>query len=65
MDRRNDYKTALLVEAVINPPQPRTPADQARELAGLGVPIEVALRVLTRPSARRHQAWLSAEFRAV
>jgi hypothetical protein len=54
MDRRTDYKTALLIEAVIHTPgaDGRAPA---RELAGLGVPFDVTMRVLTRPAERRHQ----------
>lgn len=55
MDRRSDYKTALLVEAAINNVPVRAFGERARELAALGVPIDVALRVLTRPAERRHQ----------
>lgn len=55
MDRRSDYKTALLVEAAINSVPVRPFGERARELATLGVPIDVALRVLTRPGERRHQ----------
>ncbi|WP_267873620.1 hypothetical protein [Massilia sp. Se16.2.3] len=33
MERRNDYKTALLIDAVIHRPEP------ARALAGMGVPL--------------------------
>jgi len=50
MDRRNDYKTALMIDAVIHQPGP------ARVLAGMGVPFDVARRVLTRPDERRHPA---------
>ena len=54
MDRRTDYKTALRIDAVIHEASVAArPA--ARELAMLGVPIEVSLRVLTRPAERRHQ----------
>ena len=54
MDRRTDYKTALRIDAVIHDAAAgASPA--ARELATLGVPIEVSLRVLTRPAERRHQ----------
>jgi len=54
MDRRNDYKTALTIDAVIHGATVQArPA--ARELAAQGVPLEVCLRVLTRPSERRHQ----------
>ena len=50
MDRRNDYKTALLIDAAIRD----TDASPARALAGLGVPFDVARRVLMRPDERRH-----------
>ena len=56
MDRRNDYKTALLIETAIHAEPARGFAPRARELATLGVPVEVALRVLTRPGERRHLA---------
>jgi hypothetical protein len=53
MEKRSDYKTALLIEAAIHEAeeQNRSPA---RALAELGVPFEVTLRVLTRPDERRH-----------
>jgi hypothetical protein len=54
MDRRNDYKTALMIEAVIHAVPPPRPGAAARELAEMGVPLEVAMRVLTRPAERRH-----------
>lgn len=50
MERRSDYKTALLIEALIHRPS------AARALADLGVPFELARRVLTRPDERRHPA---------
>ena len=54
MDRRSDYKTALIIDAVMH-----DVADQLRpaalQLAEQGVPLEVSLRVLTRPAERRHQ----------
>jgi len=54
MDRRSDYKTSLLIDAVLHDVSIEArPA--ARELAILGVPLEVSLRVLTRPAERRHQ----------
>ena len=54
MDRRSDYKTALMIDAVIHDAAVQSrPA--ARELATLGVPLEVSLRVLTRPAERRYQ----------
>jgi hypothetical protein len=53
MNRRHDYKMALLVESVIHDAA-HTPVAIARQLAELGVPLEVAMRVITRPSERRH-----------
>ncbi|ALK97284.1 hypothetical protein AB595_11715 [Massilia sp. WF1] len=55
MEKRTDYKTALLIEAVIHEtPATGMPA-AARRLAEIGVPVDVALRVLTRPVERRQQ----------
>ena len=53
MDRRTDYKTALLIDAAIQSP-PGAATSPARTLAGMGVPFAVARRVLTRPAERRH-----------
>jgi hypothetical protein len=55
MERRNDYKTALLVEAVIHEANTLGRPSAARRLAEIGVPLEVAVRVLTRPVERRQQ----------
>lgn len=55
MDRRSDYKTALRIDAVIHEASPDDRASAARRLAELGVPLDVAMRVLTRPAERRHQ----------
>jgi hypothetical protein len=54
MERRNDYKKALLIEAAVHEHSPQGPAAAARALAGLGVPVEAAMRILTRPKERRH-----------
>lgn len=54
MNRRNDYKMALLVESVIHDTAIPTPVAAARQLAELGVPLDVAMRVITRPSERRN-----------
>lgn len=62
MDRRTDYKTALLIDAVIHDAAAH-PRPLARELAEQGVPLEVSLRVLTRPAERRHQV-TAADLRA-
>lgn len=53
MERRSDYKTALTIEATIHDAieQNRSPA---RALASIGVPLETAMRLLTRPDERRH-----------
>jgi hypothetical protein len=53
MERRTDYKTALLIEAVIHEAGAIGMPSSARRLAGMGVPIDIALRVLTRPVERR------------
>ena len=58
MDRRSDYKTALLIDAVIHGDPAQAFSGRARELAALGVPVEVALRVLTRPEQRRYNPTL-------
>jgi hypothetical protein len=52
MDRRTDYKTALLIEATIHDAI-TAGTSPARALAALGVPFEIAMRVLTRPEERR------------
>lgn len=53
MDRRTDYKTALLIDAAIHSATADGRASPARELAGLGVPFDTARRVLMRPAERR------------
>jgi hypothetical protein len=53
MERRSDYKTALLIEAAIHEAQEQN-RSPARALAALGVPFDIAMRVLTRPDERRH-----------
>jgi hypothetical protein len=54
-ERRSDYRMALLIDAAIHEAtaEGRSPA---RVLAGLGVPLEVAVRVLTRLDERRYPA---------
>ena len=64
MDRRTDYKTALLIDAAIHTPASGERASPARELAGMGVPFETARRVLTKPAARRHALPTAAELAA-
>jgi hypothetical protein len=53
MEKRTDYKTALMIEAAIHDAQEEN-RSPARALAALGVPFEIAMRVLTRPDERRH-----------
>ena len=53
MDRRTDYKTALLIDAAIQTPVAGGDSP-ARTMAALGVPFETARRVLTRPDERHH-----------
>ncbi|MDB5793132.1 MAG: hypothetical protein JWQ80_3156 [Massilia sp.] len=55
MDRRTDYKTALLIDAALQAGA-AAGASPARALAGMGVPFDTARRVLTRPDARRQPA---------
>ena len=55
MEKRTDYKTYLLIEAVLHDAPLIGPATAARRLADIGVPVEVAVRVLTRPVERRQQ----------
>ncbi|MGJ9416501.1 hypothetical protein ACHAC9_01860 [Massilia sp. CMS3.1] len=53
MDRRTDYKTALLIDAALQT-HAAGGASAARTMAGMGVSFETAHRVLTRPGERRH-----------
>jgi len=53
MNKRTDQVTALLIEAVIKASQGQSTTEAACILCGYGVPLAVALRVLTRPSDRR------------
>jgi hypothetical protein len=55
MERRTDYKTALLIEAVIHEAGAIGMPAAARRLAEIGVAMDVALRVLTRQVERRQQ----------
>jgi hypothetical protein len=54
MERRTDYKLALLIEAAIHDTAATGLPAAARELARLGAPLDVSMRVLTRPGERRH-----------
>lgn len=53
MNRRTDYHMALLIEAVLNARERVGISTSARTLQGLGVPLEVAVRLLARPWDRR------------
>jgi hypothetical protein len=53
MKKRIDRLTAVLIDAVLNNLARQSTMEAARALAGNNVPIEVALRVLTRPHERR------------
>jgi hypothetical protein len=57
MNRRTDRRTALLIDAAIHAAAVHGAVGAARELAERGVPLEVAMRVLTRPSERRSYSW--------
>lgn len=59
MNRRTDRRTALLIDAAIHAAATHGSVGAARELAAQGVPLEVAMRVLTRPDERRmyNTAW--------
>ena len=54
MNRRRDRISALLIDAVLDASPQHGIARAARLLHEDGIPIEVALRVLTRPVQRRH-----------
>jgi hypothetical protein len=55
MENRTDYKTSLLIEAILHEAPVIGFPNAARRLAEIGVPLEVAVRVLTRPVERRQQ----------
>ena len=52
-ERRSDYKLALQIDAAIHEAALKG-VSPARALAGLGVPLAVAVRVLTRLDERRY-----------
>lgn len=53
MNKRIDVQTALYIEAAMNISLSHGTAPAARSLAEQGIPIDIALRVLTRPAQRR------------
>jgi hypothetical protein len=54
MNRRHDRISAMFIDAVLNAGRQHGIARAARLLRQDGVPLDVALRVLTRPVLRRH-----------
>jgi hypothetical protein len=54
MDRRRDYKTALLIDAVIYSRSAELRAHASGELAERPLPHDFALRIFLAPSKRRH-----------
>jgi hypothetical protein len=58
MNRRIDRRMALLIDAAIHAAAVHGPVGAARELASQGIPLEVAIRVLTRPAERRIYHWV-------
>ncbi|HEX8787587.1 MAG TPA: hypothetical protein VF793_15485 [Telluria sp.] len=54
MNRRTDYHTALLIDTVLDAREHVGINQSARTLRDIGVPIEVAMRLLTRPWDRRN-----------
>jgi len=55
MKKRNDWVTALLIDAVLDVAPARGSASAARRLTELGIPMEIIVRILTRPSDRRRR----------
>jgi len=53
MERRTDYRTALRIETVVHAVAAIGMTEAARRLAAFGVTVDVSMRVLTRPEARR------------
>jgi len=53
MNRRHDRISAMLIDAVLDAGREHGIARAARLLREDGVPLDVALRVLTRPAGRR------------
>ena len=54
MNRRNDRISAMVINAVLDASRQQGVARAARLLREDGVPLDIALRVLTRPHERRH-----------
>lgn len=58
MNRRTDQSTALLIDAAIHMAALAGTVRAARELQQQGVPLEIAMRVLTQPAERRIYSWI-------
>lgn len=56
VNRRVDWRMALLVDAAVNAAGSHGIAGAAAELIDLGLPVELVFRVLCRPGARRRHA---------
>jgi hypothetical protein len=54
MNRRIDYHTALLIDAILEERERVGINQAARLLRDIGVPIEVAMRLFARPWDRRN-----------
>lgn len=54
MNRRRDYKTALLIDAVIYSSSAEVRAHAAGELSERPLPPDFAVRVILEPERRRH-----------
>jgi hypothetical protein len=53
MDNRHDDLTALLIDTIVKIGKERGSTELACILCGNGVPLDVAVRVLTNPAHRR------------
>lgn len=54
MNRRRDYKTALLIDAVIYAASAEVRTHAAGELAERPLPHDFAMRIVSKPGQRRH-----------
>lgn len=55
MERRSDQVSAMLIDAAVNLTKRDGALPPISELTRLGISLEVAVRVLTQPSNRRHR----------
>jgi hypothetical protein len=54
MNRRRDYKTALLIDAVVYATSAEVRAHAAGELSERPLPHDFAMRIFQEPDKRRH-----------